>query len=113
MICLTNGKLAKLSLTLLSWILIGFSWANCAGAKVEDTQPNLIERSQALSDFAFVSWTVDLKNENVTFEVTAKTKGFIGFGISPKGGMKGADIVIGGVDNEGKPYFTVKRMKSN
>lgn len=38
----------------------------------------------------------------------AKTTGWVGFGISTGcGQMAGADIVIGGVAQEGKRYFTV------
>uniref|UniRef100_A0A8C2H7N4 Monooxygenase, DBH-like 1, like n=1 Tax=Cyprinus carpio TaxID=7962 RepID=A0A8C2H7N4_CYPCA len=41
----------------------------------------------------------------ILFELTVNTSGWVGFGFSPKGGMTGADIVIGGVGPEGR-YFT-------
>ncbi|XP_074647748.1 DBH-like monooxygenase protein 2 homolog [Tubulanus polymorphus] len=36
-------------------------------------------------------------NGSITFRVTVKTTGYVGFGLSRNGGMKGADIVIGWV----------------
>lgn len=64
-----------------------------------------IRRHEKLSEELEVSWEVDFDTENVTFTVTASTKGFIGFGFSANGGMENADVVIGGVDDAGKPYF--------
>lgn len=53
-------------------------------------------------------WSVDWNQKTVTFAVEAKTTGWVGFGISTgRGQMAGADIVIGGVTQEGKRYFTV------
>jgi len=40
---------------------------------------------------------------SVTIHATVKTPGWIGFGISPSGGMAGADIFMGGVKN-GETY---------
>jgi hypothetical protein len=59
-----------------------------------------------------VSWEV--VDGNITFEVTVNTTGFIGFGISERGSMAGADIIIGGVSADFKqPYFTVSVTRSN
>ena len=43
---------------------------------------------------------------SITFEVHARTAGYVGFGISPNGGMAGADIVLGWVKN-GESTFHV------
>ncbi|XP_074647750.1 DBH-like monooxygenase protein 2 homolog [Tubulanus polymorphus] len=43
-------------------------------------------------------------NGQVTFRVTVKTTGYVGFGLSRNGGMKGADIVIGWV-HDGRAYL--------
>ncbi|ODM93184.1 DBH-like monooxygenase protein 2 [Orchesella cincta] len=53
-----------------------------------------------------LEWSVDWKEQRVYFNVTASTNGWVGFGLSKKGTMKGADIVIGGVDKGGKAYFS-------
>jgi len=53
-------------------------------------------------------WSVDWNAKSISFAVEAKTTGWLGFGISTgRGQMIGADIVIGGVTDEGKRYFTV------
>jgi hypothetical protein len=57
------------------------------------------------------SWEV--ADGNITFEVTVRTTGFIGFGISEGGSMAGADIIIGGVSADSKPYFTVSTTRKN
>jgi len=53
-------------------------------------------------------WKTDDTNKIITFIAEVKTRGWIGFGLSPNGGMQNSDIVIGWVsDNDGKPYFHV------
>ncbi|XP_037069631.1 DBH-like monooxygenase protein 2 homolog [Pollicipes pollicipes] len=39
------------------------------------------------------------------FEVSARTDGWLGLGLSPTGTMAGADIVIGWVDDDNQQYF--------
>ncbi|CAL8068074.1 unnamed protein product [Orchesella dallaii] len=53
-----------------------------------------------------LEWVVDWINKRVIFNVTAATSGYVGFGLSRKGKMGGADIVIGGVDARGEAYFS-------
>lgn len=59
------------------------------------------------TDAYLLSYTLDEENSIVTFEVTAETKGFIGFGFSNISGMVQADIFIGGVNEDGTSYFGV------
>lgn len=54
-----------------------------------------------------VYWAIDYNTKKVQFNVTVKTRGFVGFGISNAGGMKDADIVVGGLFENGTAYFTV------
>ena len=62
-----------------------------------------------------VSWETDTEatkqNQSIVFKVDVETLGYVGFGISPKGGMTGADIVIGGVFPNGTSYFRVCKFK--
>jgi hypothetical protein len=44
--------------------------------------------------------------EDVTFEVTAQTLGYVGFGISHDGRMQGSDLVIGWLQH-GRVHFQV------
>ncbi|XP_064598301.1 DBH-like monooxygenase protein 1 homolog [Liolophura sinensis] len=48
----------------------------------------------------------DFDEEKVIFEVRVKTLGYVGLGLSPNGGMTGADVIMGGVsDVDGKVFF--------
>ncbi len=58
-------------------------------------------------DVADLWWTIDDTEKEITFEYHVKTTGWIGLGISPGGGMTGADIGIAWVDNAGKVHFQV------
>ncbi|ODN05530.1 DBH-like monooxygenase protein 2 [Orchesella cincta] len=60
-----------------------------------------------------VEWSVNWKENQITFQVSAETKGWIGFGLSRDGRMTGSDVVIGGVSSNGKPYFNDAHIKGN
>ncbi|OXA47290.1 DBH-like monooxygenase protein 1 [Folsomia candida] len=57
----------------------------------------------------------EISGDEIIFEIEAETLGWVGFGISPQGGMTGADIFIGGVLSDGSPYsqdrFGIGRME--
>jgi len=57
------------------------------------------------SGVADLWWNVDQTKQDITFELHMKTNGWIALGISPAGGMKGADIGLGWIDAEGKLHF--------
>ncbi|KAK2883924.1 hypothetical protein QQF64_016266 [Cirrhinus molitorella] len=59
-----------------------------------------------------LKWGFDEIQGTILFELTVNTSGWVGFGFSPKGGMTGADIVIGGVRPEGN-YFTDRHAGGN
>ncbi|XP_078507305.1 DBH-like monooxygenase protein 2 [Lissotriton helveticus] len=44
-----------------------------------------------------LQWDFNKTTEEITFDLQVATTGWIGFGLSPSGGVTGADIVIGGV----------------
>ncbi|CAF2078555.1 unnamed protein product [Rotaria magnacalcarata] len=50
-------------------------------------------------------WIVDENRQEITFELHIKTTGWIALGISPAGGMKGADIGLGWIDSSGQVHF--------
>ncbi|XP_035708310.1 DBH-like monooxygenase protein 2 homolog [Folsomia candida] len=52
----------------------------------------------------WLNWTVNEVTKTITFELEAETLGWVGFGISPQGGMTGADIFIAGVLPNGDHY---------
>lgn len=46
-----------------------------------------------------------LENDEIQFELHCRTLGWIGFGLSPNGGMAGSDIMIGWVDSNGNGHL--------
>lgn len=70
------------------------------------TSQDLWTHSLVLEDYVVLSW--QNRHQEVLFRVEARTKGWIGIGFSPNGGMENADIVIGWVDERrGRAYLGV------
>ncbi|KAJ8300644.1 hypothetical protein KUTeg_022163, partial [Tegillarca granosa] len=42
---------------------------------------------------------------HITFEAHVKTRGYVGFGISPNGKMYPSDVVVGWIEADGTPHF--------
>lgn len=57
-------------------------------------------------------WRTDDESETITFMAEVRTRGWIGFGISPNGGMKNSDIVIGWMTDGGNTYFSVMNYQN-
>ncbi|CAG2116969.1 unnamed protein product, partial [Medioppia subpectinata] len=54
-----------------------------------------------------VKWNINARNESVEFLCEVRTRGWLGFGLSPNGGMKSSDLVIAWVDDRtGDRYAT-------
>ncbi|XP_069961322.1 DBH-like monooxygenase protein 1 [Cherax quadricarinatus] len=51
----------------------------------------------------FMLWTP--MNDKIVIEVQVATLGYVGLGFSPNGGMRGSDVVIGWVDDQGQLHF--------
>ncbi|XP_075163902.1 DBH like monooxygenase olf413 [Haematobia irritans] len=51
-------------------------------------------------------------NQDITFEIQARTMGYVGFGFSPDGNIAGSDMAIGWVDR-GHTYFQDRHIKKN
>ncbi|KAM3603176.1 uncharacterized protein V6R79_017748 [Siganus canaliculatus] len=51
-----------------------------------------------------LKWGFENLQGNITFKLVVNTTGWVGFGFSPNGGMKGSDIVMGGLGPSGN-YF--------
>lgn len=49
-------------------------------------------------------WSFD--ETSITVEVSAQTRGYVGFGFSPNGAMASSDLIFGGLA-DGKPYLNV------
>jgi hypothetical protein len=48
---------------------------------------------------------------DILFEIQVKTTGWVGFGLSPNGGMDGSDVIIAWVDSTGKFNFTDRYIR--
>ncbi|XP_035702350.1 DBH-like monooxygenase protein 2 homolog [Folsomia candida] len=66
-----------------------------------------------LNGKVWLAWEYDDATGLVTFEMEVETTGFVGLGISPTGGMTGADIFIAGVDPEGTAYYSDRNGQGN
>ena len=53
-------------------------------------------------------WHFDAATQNLSIAVRVQTTGWIGFGISPNGGMPNSDVVTGWVTSGGEAFFQVK-----
>ena len=55
-----------------------------------------------------LKWNVNTEEESIIFLCEVQTRGWVGFGLSPNGGMKDSDIIIAWVnDNDGIAHFHV------
>ena len=54
-------------------------------------------------------WNFSVAEETITFAVNVATNGWVGFGISPNGGMVNSDVVVGWVNDDGEAFFHVSR----
>lgn len=78
-----------------------------------DTYPRHLQLKSDGSYVVYWKHTGLTQNDTITFEIIAQTTGWIGFGLSPTGGMPGADIVIGGFDDStqtGYLYVSISKF---
>ncbi|CAF0896019.1 unnamed protein product [Adineta steineri] len=68
---------------------------------------------QNVESFTDLWWTVDDAEKEITFEYHVKSTGWIALGISPAGGMKGADIAVEWVETSGKVYLQDRHAVGN
>lgn len=55
-------------------------------------------------------WSVDESTGNISLAVRANTTGWVGFGVSPNGGMPNSDVVMGWVKDNGEVAFQVSSL---
>ena len=58
-------------------------------------------------------WNFSATEETITFGVNVSTNGWVGFGISPNGGMANSDVVIGWVNDNGEVFFHVRKLSGS
>ncbi|XP_045074430.1 DBH-like monooxygenase protein 2 homolog [Coregonus clupeaformis] len=78
------------------------AWTPGTGAQQDTLMPFMAHLDS--DNNVNLKWGFSEVQGTITFQLTVKTTGWVGFGLSPNGGMAGADIVIGGVGRNGN-YF--------
>jgi len=62
------------------------------------------------TNYYSLHWNFTRSTETIYFAVNVSTTGWVGFGLSPNGGMIGSDVVIGWVAGDGTAYFHVSNF---
>lgn len=94
----------RLQFVVLLGAFVAFSMGDFVGENsIGQRQENLDGNGKYL-----LEWEAYTDTQTIVFELTVATAGYIGFGISPIGGMDGGDIIIGGVHPNGTVYFSVR-----
>ncbi|XP_032398273.1 DBH-like monooxygenase protein 2 homolog [Etheostoma spectabile] len=95
--------------SLLSFLYLFSVWTK--GAKTVDPALPFMEYLDQ-NRLVSLNWGFDNPQGNITFKLTVNTTGWVSFGFSPNGGMKGSDMVTGGVRPNGI-YFTDEYATGN
>ncbi|XP_055764097.1 DBH-like monooxygenase protein 2 homolog [Salvelinus fontinalis] len=93
-----NGK----KLTEYDPYIFLLAWTPGTGAQQDTPMPFMAHLDP--ENNVNLKWGFSDVQDTITFQLTVKTTGWVGFGLSPNGGMAGADIVIGGVGRDSN-YF--------
>lgn len=93
----------------LSCLVLVLSLCLCCETYLVDTNPYRHVETLDYEGKYILEWMVNWETKRIIFNVTVETKGYIGLGLSSAGKMSGADIVMGGVLPDGKPYFSVSQ----
>ena len=98
----------KLLLANIAFILTIFGFAQSAAPNPTAAYAN----SQIIvgPDVYILYW--NYTDTDITFEVHAKTTGWVGFGISPNGDMKNSDVIIAWIDSNGTVNFTERNTQA-
>ena len=95
--------------------LVLFSALLCLGYSAHidlDAYPftSVLKADSDGSPLYILYWDFDTTEQTITFAVKAKTNGWVGFGVSPNGGMINSDVVIGWVNDEGQAFLHVSSL---
>ncbi|XP_058985307.1 MOXD1 homolog 2-like [Musca domestica] len=117
----TEVKYTSLSLSsLITYFMSSFVLVRClledvsiTSAAKASTLPSADEdlnwdHSVDLNEDFRILWKII--NQDITFEIQARTMGYVGFGFSPDGNIAGSDMAIGWV-NRGHTYFQDRHIK--
>ncbi|CAL4137246.1 unnamed protein product [Meganyctiphanes norvegica] len=75
------------------------------GLVTEDTIPAFTHHAGLDPDGKYtIAWLADKEKMELVVSLTCATRGWLGFGVSTNGAMRGADMVTAWVDDAGKPF---------
>jgi hypothetical protein len=83
----------------------------CATAIAHQSHKQVIEIPTDTDNF-HISYVLDMESSMITFDCNVHTVGYIGFGFSNTSTMTDADLVMGGIRENGS-YFGVSFVKRN
>ena len=102
-----------------AWLIVVFSfaallssclcapWAVNASARASQELWHSIKLN---GDDYIIYWSADSVHKVIKFAVSVRTTGWVGFGLSPNGQMPNSDVVIGWMDENKVPHFTVNSI---
>eukprot|EP00929_Paragymnodinium_shiwhaense_P120829 TRINITY_DN9289_c0_g1_i1.p1 TRINITY_DN9289_c0_g1~~TRINITY_DN9289_c0_g1_i1.p1 ORF type:complete len:1157 (+),score=296.64 TRINITY_DN9289_c0_g1_i1:211-3681(+) len=94
---------------------LGASFLLAALTLVAEAQDIAFDDSAVVMPGYTLWWKVDVAAKEITVKMKAATAGWVGFGIAHMGGMKGADMVVGFVDDNGvasvKDYWSLDNVR--
>ncbi|KAM7395407.1 hypothetical protein PAMA_006932 [Pampus argenteus] len=96
-------------LSLLPFLYLSLVWTKGEGAS-DPVMPFMVYLDN--NHMVCLKWGFDNLEGSITFKLEVNTTGWVGFGLSPNGGMAGSDIVIGGLGPNGQ-YFTDSHATGN
>ncbi len=84
-----------------------FAYGTCKLVPLQPSEnyTHFVDADQKNSNQYVLFWKL-IGSDEIQFEAHCKTTGWVGLGLSPSGGMTGADIAIGWVTNN-KAYLKV------
>eukprot|EP00058_Branchiostoma_floridae_P026472 XP_002611963.1 hypothetical protein BRAFLDRAFT_91848 [Branchiostoma floridae] len=86
---------------LLAAVVVALLYSGTVSAEADLNHHEVLDEN---GDF-LLSWTSDDAHAQIELEARVRTRGWVGLGLSPNGGMPGSDIVIGWV-KDGQAYLT-------
>ncbi|XP_078598387.1 DBH-like monooxygenase protein 1 [Branchiostoma floridae x Branchiostoma japonicum] len=86
---------------LLAAVVVALLYSGTVSAAADLNHHEVLDEN---GDF-LLSWTSDDAHAQIELEARVRTRGWVGLGLSPNGGMPGSDIVIGWV-KDGQAYLT-------
>ena len=92
-----------------SWILLAvLSLGLLSSAHLHEDLADRYSNFKLLSSPSYeLYWDVDEPSGNLSLAVRVNTTGWVGFGVSPNGGMPNSDVVMGWVEDDGSVAFQV------